>query len=155
MQQNNKQCRQRLRKGYIDILEEMQPNAFVTLVTNDSGELHEMTRLIGKFCGMMDRELCGHKWDRLPAEERTDGLFFIEHTETNIHAHGLLKFPDCPDVDLPLLAARKWSRLTEAGETNFQSVYDAGGVVGYCTKEMQSFAFDGDQVVLARQFMKH
>ncbi|ARO31291.1 hypothetical protein NXC14_CH03387 [Rhizobium sp. NXC14] len=155
MEQNTKEGRQRLRDGYIEMAEQMQPNAFVTLATNGSGDLHEMTRLIGKFCGMMDRELLGHKWHTLPAEERTDGIFFIEHTKTNIHAHGLLKFPDCPDADLSVLTAFKWSRLTRAGETNFQPIYDAGGVAGYCTKEMQSFSFDGDQVVLVRQFMKH
>lgn len=155
MEQNHKEHRQRLRDSYIETAGQMQPNAFVTLATNSTSEVLEMTRLIGRFCGMMDRELCGHKWHTLPAAERTDGIFFIEHVKTNIHAHGLLKFPDRHDVDLPALTALKWNRLTRSGETNFQSIYDAEGVAGYCTKEIERFSFDGDQVVLVGQFMKH
>ncbi|MGY5808446.1 hypothetical protein ACXHXG_12080 [Rhizobium sp. LEGMi198b] len=155
MEQNHKERRQRLRDSYIETARQMQPNAFVTLTTNSTGDVLEMTRLIGRFCGMMDRELCGHKWHTLSAAERTDGIFFIEHVKTNIHAHGLLKFPDRPYDNLPALTALKWNRLTRAGETNFQSIYDAEGVANYCTKEIGRSTFDGDQVVLVGQFMKH
>jgi hypothetical protein len=154
MEKDNRKHRQQLRDAYIETAMRIKPDAFVTLATNDTGVVSEMTRLIGKFCGMMDRELCGHKWYTLPPEQRMDGIFFIEHTKTNIHAHGLLKFPGCPELDLPLLTARKWSRLTDAGETNFQAIYDTEGVVRYCTKEIKSFAFDEDQMVLVGQFMK-
>lgn len=155
MTQNNQKLRQQLRDNYIKLAKQMEPNAFVTLATNDTGEILEMTRLIGKFCGMMDREICGHKFHTYPTNKRTNGIFVIEHTKTNIHAHGLLKFPDNPTVDLPLLTARKWNILTKAGTTNFQPIYDVAGVAGYCTKEMSNFSFNGDQVVVAGQFMKY
>jgi len=147
--------RERLQAGYIELAMQMQPNAYVTLATNDTGTIDEMTRLIGKFCGMMDRDLLGQKWHKLPAEQRLSGIFFIEHVATNIHAHGILRFPDVGDTDLPLLTARKWNRLTKAGSTNFQSFSDMERCIGYCTKEMKSFLFNGDQVVLASQFMTH
>ncbi|KQO79009.1 hypothetical protein [Rhizobium sp. Leaf262] len=155
MTQNNQARRQRLRDSYVEFVEQMEPNAFVTLVINDIGEIAEMTRLIGKFCGMMDREICGHKFHTYSIDRRTNGVFFIEHAKTNIHAHGLLRFPDSLTVDLPLLTARKWNVLTKAGTTDFRPVHDAAGVAGYCTKEMATFSFDGDQVVLVSQFMKH
>ncbi|THF50776.1 hypothetical protein [Allorhizobium terrae] len=155
MAQNNQERRQRLREGYIQVIQQMTPNAFITLATNDTGDMSEMTRLIGKFCGMMDREICGHKFHTYSSDKRTNGIFVIEHTKTNIHAHGLLRFPDNSTVDLPLLTARKWNTLTKAGTTNFQPMYDAVGVAGYCTKEMRSFLFDWDQVVVASQFIKH
>ncbi len=157
MERNHKDHRQRMHDAYIELAVGMQPNAFVTLAANDYGHLHEMTRLIGRFCGMVDRELLGHKWHKLPVEKRLNGIFFIEHTKTNIHAHGLLKFPETPDADLPLITALKWNRLTNAGDTNFQFI-DGGDrerVAGYCTKEMKGFLFNGDQVVLASQFMTH
>lgn len=155
MTQNNRERRQQLRDGYVELVKQMGPNAYVTLATNDTGEIREMTRLIGKFCGMMDREICGHKFHTYSADKRTNGIFVIEHTKTNIHTHGLLRFPDNPTVDLPLLAARKWNILTKAGTTDFQPIYDAAGVASYCTKEMANFSFDGDQVVVAGQFIKH
>lgn len=155
MTQDNQARRQLLRDSYVQFIEQMKPNAFVTLAVNDVGEIAEMTRLIGRFCGMMDREICGHKFHTYSIDRRKNGVFFIEHIKTNIHAHGLLRFPDSPTLDLPLLTARKWNILTNAGTTCFRPVYDAAGVAGYCTKEVSSFSFDGDQVVLVSQFMKH
>lgn len=155
MTQNNWERRQQLREAYVTLAKQIEPNAYVTLATNDTGEIPEMTRLIGKFCGMMDREICGHKFHTYSADKRTNGIFVIEHTKTNIHAHGLLSLPDSPKADLPLLAARKWNILTKAGTTDFQPIYDAAGVAAYCTKEMANFSFDGDQVVVTGQFRKH
>lgn len=153
MAQNNREQRKRLREAYMELAQQIQPNAFVSLATNRHGSVSEMTRLIGIFCGMLDRTLLGQKWPTLPAEQRTDGIFVIEHTKTNIHAHGFLRFTDLDKTDLALLTARKWCRLTEAGTTDFQPIYDVEGCAAYCTKEMRSFLFDPDQVVLARQFM--
>jgi hypothetical protein len=153
MAQNNREHRERLRKAYMELAEQMQPNAFVSLATNSHGSVSEMTRLIGIFCGMLDRALLGQKWPTFPVEQRTDGIFVIEHTKTNIHAHGLLRFADPEKTDLALLTTRKWYRLSEAGTVDFQRIYDVEGCAAYCTKEMRSFLFDPDQVVLARQFM--
>lgn len=155
MEQNRKQHREELKAGYIELALGMQPNAFIALATNDYGDIPEMTRLIGKFCGMVDRDLLGHKWHTLPAEKRLNGIFFIEHVATNIHAHGILRFPDGVDADLRLLTERKWNRLTKAGSTDFKPFSDTERCIGYCTKEMKSFLFDGDQVVIASQFMAH
>jgi len=113
----------------------------------------DITRLIGEYLAMMDRALLGRKWSQLSPDQRTDGLFIIEHTKTNIHAHGLLRFPTAKSHDLEVLSLMKWNRLTEAGDTNFQSIYDVEGIVGYCMKEMSGVQFTPDQVVLARQFM--
>jgi hypothetical protein len=132
----------------------MEPTAYVTLATNGQGDIHEMTRLIGRFCGMVDRELLGNKWHKLPREQRSDGIFFIEHAATNIHAHGFLKFPKVDGFDLPLLAALKWSRLTEAGTTDFKWLDDKNRCAYYSTKEMTSARFEGDQMVLVGQFIK-
>lgn len=113
----------------------------------------DMTHLIGEFLARIDRALLGRKWSRLPPDQRTDGLFFIEHTDTNIHAHGLLRFPDVRTLDLKALTKEKWIKLTEAGDTDFQALYDAERCLEYCTKEMASVRFTSDQVVVARQLM--
>lgn len=153
MAQNNREHRERLREAYMQLAEQMEPNAFVTLATNGNGSVREMTRLIGLFCGMLDRTLLGQKWTTCPVGQRTDGIFVIEHTKTNIHAHGLLRFADSEKTDLALLSTRKWYRLSEAGTVDFQRIYNVEGCAAYCTKEMRNFLFDPDQVVLARQFM--
>lgn len=153
MEQNTKAQRERLRDAYIKLGNDMQPNAFVTLATNDYGDVLEMTRLIGEYLAMMDRALLGRKWSQFPAAQRTDGIFMIEHTKTNIHAHGLVSFPNADKYDLEVLTLSKWNKLTEAGTIDFQSIYDTQTCAEYCTKEMRSVLFNPDQVVLARQFM--
>jgi|GEM_PF-2571715 len=184
MEMNTKAQREKLRQAYIELGLGMQPNAFVTLTTNDAittsldivkvqqkgppknltwryqGEAKvpqfsrtlDMTRLIGKYLAMMDRALLGRNWSQFSPDDRTDGIFFIEHTDTNIHAHGLLRFPELKYCGLDVLTVQKWNKLTEAGSTDFQEIYDAQNVTEYCTKEMNSFLFNPDQVVMARQF---
>lgn len=184
MEHNNKEQRQRLRDAYIKLGRQMQPNAFVTLTTNDTAKTDprekkdqekgppkaltwryqgepkvseisktlDMTRLIGEYLAMMDRALLGRKWSQLSPDQRTDGLFIIEHTKTNIHAHGLLRFPAVKSHDLEVLTLMRWNRLTQSGDTNFQYIYDVDGAAGYCMKEMASVQFSPDQAVLARQF---
>lgn len=147
--------REQLREEYIALAVSMQPNFYVTLVTNDFGSVAEITRKLGKFCAMVDRSLIGHRWNTAPEQKRLDGLFFIEHASSNIHVHGLLRIPEARDTDMALLVERKWNRLTEAGSTNLQSIYEAVGVAEYVTKEMRSFTFDQDQTVLASQFWKN
>jgi hypothetical protein len=121
--------------------------------TTEMSKTLEMTRLIGEYLAMMDRTLLGRKWSQLPPTQRTDGIFIIEHTKTNIHAHGLLNFPNPDKYPLDALTVFKWNKLTEAGSIDFQLVYDAQNCAEYCTKEMMGFLFSPDQVVLARQFM--
>ena len=113
----------------------------------------ELTHLVGEYLAMMDRALLGRKWSAVSADNRTDGVFFIEHTGTNIHAHGLLRFPQAKTHDLQVLTLLKWNKLTQSGDTNFQTIYDLDGVAEYCTKEIMRTQFTPDQVVLARQFM--
>jgi len=183
MEHNNKEQRRRLRDAYLKLGLQMQPNAFVTLTTNDTAKTDprkkkdqgppkaltwryqgepmvseisktlDMTRLIGEYLAMIDRALLGRKWSQVSPEQRTDGLFIIEHTRTNIHAHGLLRFPAAKSHDLEVLTLMKWNRLTQSGDTDFQAIYDVDGAADYCTKEMNSTQFSPDQVVLAGQFM--
>lgn len=185
MEHNNKEQRQRLRDAYMKLGLQMQPNAFVTLTTNDTAKTDprekkdqkkgppkaltwryqtepkvseisktlDMTRLIGEYLAMMDRALLGRKWSQVSPDQRTDGLFIIEHTKTNIHAHGLLRFPAVKSHDLEVLTLMKWNRLTQSGDTDFQSICDVDRVAEYCMKEMANVQFSSDQVVLTRQFM--
>lgn len=155
MEQNLKAKRNALRSAYIELIESFNPNAFVTLALNKSSTMEEVTRLIGRFCGMMDRNLLGHKWHKRQPDKRTDGVFLIEHIGTNIHAHGIIRFPvdDLCTLDAQTMLA--WNRLTEAGTTNVQAIHDANRLAWYCTKEMPGLIHDADQIVLVRQFMNN
>lgn len=120
---------------------------------SDFSKTMDLTHLIGEFLARIDRALLGRRWSQLPHSDRSDGVFFIEHTDTNIHAHGLVRFPQARTLDLDALTKEKWIRLTEAGDTDFQALYDAEHCLEYCTKEMKSSLFSSDQVIVTRQLM--
>ncbi|ATN35226.1 hypothetical protein ACO34A_15590 [Rhizobium sp. ACO-34A] len=153
MEHNLKAKRNALRSAYIELIEGFNPNAFVTLALNKSSTVEEVTRLVGRFCGIMDRRLLGHTWHKLSPDRRTDGVFLIEHVGTNIHAHGILRFPidDLSVLDAQIMLV--WNRLTEAGTTDAKAITDTNRLARYCTKEIPGFVYDADQVVLPRQFM--
>jgi hypothetical protein len=142
-----------IRSAYGDMASDFKPNAFLTLATNSTIDAAEVTRLIGRFCAMLDRLLLGHKWFKLPAEQRTDGMFLIEHADTNIHAHGILRMPKSDDPGLDLMIDRKWRCLIKEGTTDYSAITDLSGLVRYCTKEMILPSFNPDHVILTRQFM--
>jgi hypothetical protein len=146
--------RNELRRAFINLVVGFSPNAFITLATNSTGSVEDLKHKLGKFCAMIDKALLGDNWYKLPHEKRTDGLFTIEHTASNIHAHGVLRLPEHEHDDVPLLVQQRWSRLSEAGNTDFQEIDDAAKLAAYCTKEMHRASFDTNQIVLTREFMK-
>jgi hypothetical protein len=154
MENNLYAQRSDLRKAFIDLVVGFNPNVFVTLATNSTDSVEELKHKLGKFCAMIDKSLLGDKWHKLPPEMRTDGIFSIEHTASNIHAHGILRLPAHDHDDLPLLVERKWNRLSKAGNTNFQNIDDVARLAAYCTKEMHKASFDTNQIVLTREFIK-
>lgn len=154
MEINLRKQRADIRQAFIDLIVGFNPNVFITLATNSTGSVEELTQKLCKFCAMIDKALLGDSWYRLPPDKRTDGLFTIEHTASNIHAHGILRLSAHKHNDLPLLVQQKWSRLSEAGNTDFQKIDDAAHVAAYCTKEMQRAGFDTNQIVLTREFIK-
>lgn len=146
--------RANLRAAYIQLACQFDPNTFVTLAANATGNLNELTCMLDRFCGMMDRKLLGHKFHKLAPDQRSDGIFFVEHTASNIHAHGLVAFRNPKKVNLAELTATTWNRLTKAGTSEVVDIYDASRCASYCTKEMRGSFFDPDQAILVRQFMK-
>jgi len=82
----------------------------------------------------------GQKFHKLAPDNRSDGIFFIEHTASNVHAHGLMKILNPKSVDLPVLTAMTWNRLTKAGTVDVQEITDSRRCASYCTKEMRGAA---------------
>lgn len=148
--QQNKQ----LQDAWVEFTAAFKPTFFVTLTDPTERNLTVMKSLLSKYCGRIDRALLGKKFEFLPAEERTDGIFFIEHVESNIHAHGLLRVPQVSEEALGALTKKQWHRVCRDGKCDVQAVYDCDGVARYCTKEMMRFQFNPDQIAFTRDFMK-
>ncbi|WP_440981028.1 hypothetical protein [Shinella sumterensis] len=144
----------RLQQAWVKFAEAFEPNFFITLTDPTEPHLMAMRENLGRFCGRVDRTVLGKKFARHLPSERTDGIFFIEHVGSNIHAHGLLRVPDTSLETFDKLALKQWHRVCRDGKYNLQEVYNCAGVADYCTKEMTRFRFSPDQIAFTRDFMK-
>lgn len=142
-----------LKASYVDICRDLDVRYFVTLATNRDGTLAGIRKLAGNFCARMDRKLLGTSWNKKPPEARTDGVFFVEHVASNIHLHGLLRFPSGTGEGLRTTSAVIWNTLCPSGTVDWQAVDNLQSRVGYCLKERRFADYSQDQVFLVRELM--
>ncbi len=144
---------QNLREAYIQLCGQFQPNTMVTLATNQLWEIARMTKLVGSFAARMDDRGLGSAWSKLPISCRANGIFFIEHVRSNIHAHGLVRFPYGNDWGRDMIARKLWADLCPGGSVRLSKIYTLDGAASYCTKEMTRYNHQDEQIVLLEQFM--
>lgn len=116
-----------------------------------------MRNLVGAFFGRMDRYYLGENWLNLPVTDRTDGIGFIEHTDSNIHAHVLARFSNLEKRGnvwgRNLMAIHYWRNLCESGSVVIKPIYDLNGLAHYCSKELKyAFHNDVEQIIFLREF---
>ncbi|TRB06346.1 hypothetical protein EXN61_14310 [Agrobacterium tumefaciens] len=144
----------KLQQAWVDFAKTFEPNFYVTLTDPTEPHLATMKEKLGRLCGRVDRAILGKKFARHLPEQRTDGIFFIEHVGSNIHAHGLLRVPKMSLDEFEALTKKQWHRVCRDGKYDLQEVYDCAGVASYCTKEITRYGFNPDQIAFTRDFMK-
>lgn len=142
-----------LRAAYVDLCRGIDVQYFVTLASNQDGTIPGMRKRARDFCARMDRKLLGPSWSKRPAGQRTDGVFFIEHVASNIHLHGLLRFPSGAEDGLRMTSALIWNKICPSGTIDFQSIYDLPRGVTYCMKELLLPGYSDEQFFLLRELM--
>lgn len=145
--------RRELRAAYVGLCRSIDVQYFVTLATNQDGTIPGIRKRAKDFCARMDRKLLGPSWSKKPAEERTDGVFFVEHVRSNIHLHGLLRFPSGTREGLPMTSALVWKKLCPSGTIDFQPINDLPHGVAYCMKELLLPGHTDEQFFLLRELM--
>lgn len=84
-----------------------------------------------------NRRLLGPKWQRL-YDERIMGVALLEHPDTNVHWHLLLRNPTRCDTRVFEREARYvWRRITSSGTVDVQNIFESKPIVDYVTKEIQ------------------
>ena len=143
-----------LREALINFASRNYRDYFLTLVVNHAMSQEAMSSLLGKFFGRLDRALLGRNHYTLPMSQRTDGVIFVEHASSNIHAHCLLEFPirKAPGK-LYAECEKVWSTLCPSGNAKLEIQYGGGHAADYTTKETTRFNYDADdQIMLVGQF---
>lgn len=143
-----------LRDAYVELMARtIQPNGFLTLVTNGEGSTIGMRKNLKNLLARIDWSLLGPKWQKQPKDERTEGVFILEHVEGKIHAHGMLRLPPYDENNIHMIIGTHWATLCPGGNSLLLPIGDAARRAGYCTKEMSLPWFSGDQVVCTWDFM--
>lgn len=143
----------RLRRSYMDFCNQFEPTDMVSLAINQNVSISKAKSLLKSFSGRMDSWGIGTTWSQTHFTERANGIFFVEHVRSNIHLHGLVRFPYANGCGKAWLAADIWQHLCPSGTIAMKPAYYAAGAADYMTKEMKWHDFDGDQIILLADFM--
>lgn len=88
----------------------------------------------------LDRRLLGPKWQKKPAENRTQFIAYVEHLSSNLHWHLLVRPPGhVSQTEFSAAAKDAWGCLVEGGSLDIQiarSKADREKVASYCTKDL-------------------
>lgn len=122
----------------------LAPTHFLSLATNADvagphGNTHRVewiNRKIYSLAGRVDRNLIGSTWQKRP-DKRLRGFGTIEHIETNIHAHLLLRLnADYDTSNIEFHIGNQWARLMPAGSVDLKDVHYLSGFVNYTFKDV-------------------
>lgn len=142
-----------LREAYKTFGVQFDPTDMVNLATNQTYSIEKVRRLVGNLAARLDDWALGAKWSTTHHSNRASGLFFVEHTRSNIHVHGLVHFPYANWWGRRMMTQHFWHHLCPSGTVMVKPAYDALGAADYMTKEMKWRDYEGDQIILLADFM--
>ena len=143
-----------MRWAYLGLVNDLKPDTFVTMTTNDAMSIGRFKRKIKDFFGRLDRVYLGPKWVKMSFNQRTDAVGFIELVGSNIHAHFALRTPPNAYLwNIKIHTEEYWDRICPSDSHDVQMITYASGLTGYNGKEQTRQDYDWhDQVILLRDF---
>jgi hypothetical protein len=117
----------RIKQAVRDMLLEMDAEYFVTANFNGDRNYAAARNALKAWHARIDRKLLGGKWSKKARHERTQYAAFVEHVDSNIHWHLLLKLGDGVDAGrFEAVAADCWQQLVKSGELDVKKLNTAG-----------------------------
>lgn len=143
------QFNSRRRQEYARWLGDPSYNIAATLNFNSPVTISNATRCIRRLFGAVDRTLLGSRFNRYTTG-RVDGVMVLEHLNSNLHAHGLLKV-DRQRLDrfmamFPSDGRGAWSEIWSAGTQFTTYAHAPSGFASYMAKEQ--FASSNPETML-------
>lgn len=75
------------------------------------------------FFGRFDRTYLGPRWMKMSSEQRTDGVGFIEHKNSNIHAHfALCTPPNAYLWNIKIHTEKYWGKICPSGSHDVRMI---------------------------------
>ena len=126
------------KQAWIDLIVRTGATHAVTLIWNpEDGKLGlgQVRIDTAKLHCRADRALMGKRFNSLPVVQRSGYVGFIEHPETNTHAHFAWRVPVEHHARFEAVLKEWWDRLHPYGDADVQVLYDAAGWASYMSKD--------------------
>jgi hypothetical protein len=139
------------KQAWIDTIVRTDPTHAVTLIWNpEDGRLGlEQVRIdISRAHCRIDRALMKSNYNTLPVTKRTGYVGFIEHPETNTHAHFAWRVPVEHHACFEDVLKGWWDRLHPYGEAHVRAIHDAAGWASYISKDQWRTSHADDAALL-------
>tara|TARA_R110002020_G_scaffold50791_2_gene143666 strand:+ start:5740 stop:6237 length:498 start_codon:yes stop_codon:yes gene_type:complete len=142
-----------LREAYKEFGVQFDPTDMVNLAINQTCSIEKVRRLVGDLAARLDDWALGARWSTTHHSKRANGIFFVEHTRSNVHVHGLVNFPYANRWGRQMMTQHFWQHICPSGTVVVERAYDAFGAADYMTKEMKWRDYNGDQIILLADLM--
>ena len=137
-----------LGKAYLEMIQDIKPNAIVGLATFAGCQLsdHAMLDRLTHFDACVARRALGHNWASKPDSDRIQGVFVLEHARsgTHPHWHGLVRLPEEHLLRYRQLMINAWRQYNYSSWVNInpQDVEKYTSGASYILKEVQDISTD-------------
>lgn len=143
------------RQGFSHVLTLCWNTDFLAARAGLRGRLELARQDIRELMARVDRRLLGTRFHTKPRDQRTAGVFFFEHVDRNLHAHGLIRVKADRLLGLHRLFPDErgglWNHVVPAGSYRLEMIDDVATTVGYLLKE-QHIGADDRTTVWADEF---
>lgn len=139
------------KQAWIDTIVGTGATHAVTLIWNpEDGRLGlEQVRIeITRAHCRTDRALTNKRFNKLPVARRTGYVGFIEHPETNTHAHLAWRVPVEHHAQFADVLKGWWDHLHPYGEAHVEVIHNAAGWASYISKCQWRAPHAGDAALL-------
>ncbi len=130
----------RYRQGMNELLRDMEADYFVTANFNRDTSYEAARKALKGWHARVDKVLLGGSWSRKARAERTQFVAFVEHLESNLHWHLLLRLGEGADEQrFEQVAEGCWLRLVKSGSLDVEKIdtsADRARVANYVTKDL-------------------
>lgn len=136
-----------LRAQRLRFLTDQRPTHALTLAFNTTVPPRTVRAVLDDLHAHMDRALFGRRFNAKPLDRRTWFAAFVEHPDTNTHAHLLVRVTedrhDAFEALFPGDRGAFWCRWAARGTHVLRRIFDAEGWADYSTKHLRP---DGDWI---------
>ena len=106
----------RIRKAMNEMVRDMDADYFVTLNFNRDTNYEAARKALKAWHARVDKALLGGSWSRKVRNERTFFIACVEHLESNIHWHVMLRLGEGADTQrFEAVAEQRWEKLVKSG----------------------------------------